>query len=287
MVPYDILVIGADGLIGCALTKHLRKREKSVLTTTRRKKVESTRLFLDLSKDVSDWHPGALVNTAVICSGISKFDQCERMRDETHRINVESITQITQTLSDMGVIIIYISTSAVFDGETPYRREVDKANPMSDYGRQKLEVEQHIISISDKNVILRFTKVLNDSPSLFTKWIEMLRNKEIITPFNDIFMAPISLRFAIEAITSLIDRNSSGIWHVSGDQDIGYDDIARYIGHRIDADNRLIKPISVSASSLSSGYIPRYSSLNADKFTDEFGIFPPSVFTTIDSALSI
>ena len=78
----------------------------------------------------------------------------------------------------------------VFDGSKSPYRSTDQPNPLSEYGRQKLEAEKAILSVTDENlVVLRITLVNGNSPggtrSQHEKILHALANNEPLVMFED------------------------------------------------------------------------------------------------------
>ena len=74
---------------------------------------------------------------------MSDVDRCEREPEQAHAQNVQTVTQLVQSLGLLRPLLIYVSTDYVFDGTkgSPYD-ETDSPHPISVYGRSKVEGER-------------------------------------------------------------------------------------------------------------------------------------------------
>ena len=85
-----VLIVGADGVMGKALTDHLVRTGRTVLGTTRRPDALSNRrLLLDMTHDVSGWHPPGLLAAAVLCAAETSLERCRTETEASRLINVE------------------------------------------------------------------------------------------------------------------------------------------------------------------------------------------------------
>jgi dTDP-4-dehydrorhamnose reductase len=100
---------------------------------------------LDLSQQdfihsvVAEVKPNVLIN----CGAFTQVDRCESEADLAMLINGTAVGWLAKACEAEGAMLIQISTDYVFDGTgtRPYR-EADPTNPMSVYGRTKLEGER-------------------------------------------------------------------------------------------------------------------------------------------------
>ena len=100
---------------------------------------------LDLSRPdsiqsvVASVKPDVLVN----CAAFTQVDRCESEAALAKLINATAVGWLAEACEAQGAMLIQISTDYVFDGQgdRPYRED-DPTNPMSVYGRTKLEGER-------------------------------------------------------------------------------------------------------------------------------------------------
>lgn len=279
------LIIGSDGLVGRALMMHLQQTGERVIGTTRRHAlVDQTHLYLDLADEGTTWRCPWPVSVAVICAGVTKLEACKRDPVAASRVNILGICALAERLVRHGTFVIYLSTNQVFDGSTPYRKPDEPFSPITEYGRQKAEAERQLSRWADAISIVRFTKILEPKPPLFSAWATSLRKGESIEPFSDMRMAPISLGCAVAVLRLVADKRLTGVLQVSGDTDISYEDAARHGATLLQADPRLIQPITSAQSDCFSEPVASHTTLNVDRLKSALGIIPADVWSTIEGA---
>src|SRR5580704_5379635 len=131
------LVIGADGLVGNALTAALKARGRRVIGTTRRCESASTKdtIHLALAHPI----PAALPETKVgyICAAMTKLADCRLRPDLARRINYEAPVDIATRFVRRGTKVVFLSTAAVLDCRAPWMRADRPREGQSVYGKWK------------------------------------------------------------------------------------------------------------------------------------------------------
>jgi dTDP-4-dehydrorhamnose reductase len=280
------LVVGVDGLIGGHLADRLAAAGGRVYGTTRRPgTATATRLHLDLSEDVSQWPVPAGIRVGYLCAGVTSLDVCEREATRTWGINVSETLALAERLIAARAFVIYLSTNAVFDGSLPSRRPEEARSPRSEYGRQRAAVEERLLAGEHPTAVVRFTKILAPTTPLLRRWADALRRGEVIHPFSDAVMSPVSRAFAVLALQRIAAARLTGVWQVSGDRDVTYEDAARHMARRLGAREDLIQPITARAAHIPCAFVPRCTTLDTTRLQAELGLNVPDVWSAIDSAI--
>jgi len=143
----QVLITGASGQLAQAIrlvwAEHeLVLPEESVLDLSRREAIHSV---------VAEVKPDVLIN----CGAFTQVDRCESEVDLAMCINATAVGWLTDACEAQGAMLIQVSTDYVFDGTgtRPYRED-DPTNPVSVYGRTKLEGEQQAARCS-RHLIVR------------------------------------------------------------------------------------------------------------------------------------
>ena len=159
-----VALFGSTGLLGSAVENELKSRGHSCHSFSRRGTKTgqgyhaSEDLLIENHESVTrrmlDLWPDAIVN----CAAVSSPDQVKVNPALAHAINVGGSRHLAEVSSHLGARFLHISTDMVFDGSKSPYRSTDQPNPLSEYGRQKLEAEKAILSVTDENlVVLRIT----------------------------------------------------------------------------------------------------------------------------------
>lgn len=130
-----VLVTGASGQLAHAIRQIWEEHdlilpEESVLDLGRQVAIQSV---------VADARPDVVIN----CGAFTQVDRCEVETDLAGLINGTAVGWLAEACEARKALLIQISTDYVFDGTgtRPYREE-DPTNPVSVYGRTKLEGER-------------------------------------------------------------------------------------------------------------------------------------------------
>lgn len=282
------LVVGADGLIGQALVAHLDSLGEDVLETTRRGDTPTKRrLFLDLERDVSTWLPPLGISHAYLCAAITSTEDCRRKPSETMRVNVEASEIIARKLVASGAFVVLLSSNQVFDGSRPFCKAEEPLCPVTEYGRQKAELEQRLSSCGESLAIVRLTKIIPPEFRLFQTWLKALDAGDSVTPYLDKFFAPLPLSFSIETIAEVARRRLAGITQISGNRDITYEQAARHIVRQLGRRQFLVKPTPEPRSGERVSETPSYTTLDTTRLREELKRLPPDVWSTINAAVGL
>jgi len=191
----EILVTGSDGQLGKALQEVLPKRNCFFATRedfdiTDRKQVVY---------QITSVRPAIVIHTAAY----TDVDGCEENKELAYRVNVQGTENIALACQKIAATMIYISTDYVFDGRknTPYNEE-DKPNPLSVYGKTKLQGEE-IVKKLPKHYIIR-TAWLFGAGKNFVQAILKLAPKQEIRVVNDQIGSPTYALDLAKAIYKII-----------------------------------------------------------------------------------
>ncbi len=278
-----ILIVGGDGKIGSQLVKIYKDSLISVLQTTRHiEKVNERNIFLDLSHDTLSWPlPYPKIDIVFFCASITSIDYCEKEPIISNRVNVENTLKLLNKFSDSGAFVVYISSNAVFNGDKPFSEYNETPDPKTEYGAQKAIVESELLKMNHGAgvAIVRFGKVITPNMPLISNWISKLKNEESITAFFDMFMAPISIDFAVNLLTIIAQKKMSGIVQGSAYRDISYVEAANYIAKKIGVSTNLVQQLSYKSAGIS--YSPKNTTLNSSRLK-ELNITTPSPLEAFD-----
>ncbi|MBT4888554.1 MAG: sugar nucleotide-binding protein [Rhodospirillales bacterium] len=277
----SILVVGADGMIGRHLVAALELKGKQVWGSTRKKnQVAERQIFLDMAETICE---GSLlpnkIGTAILCAAETSMERCRLDATATRRINVENTVALAKRLVDEGTFVIFLSSNTVFDGQVAVPKATDRTNPQTEYGRQKADAEERLLSLGGQVAVVRFSKIIPPDMPLITSWASDLSARKIIHPFSDSVMAPVSVTFAVELISRVLTHKRSGIIQASATGDMSYKDAAKYIALKLGVDIRLIEPISYLQAGIQ--FSPKYTTLDVTTLL-ELGFEAPSETHALD-----
>ena len=281
-----ILVIGGDSLVGSQLYQFLVSSGWHVRRTTRRKKPSGENwVYFDFSDPIS-FKNAKEYDHAFVVAAATNYERCER--DPMAKvINVEFIPNAMITMMSYGVFCTYISTNAVFGGNKKWPSEDEEHDPQIPYAIQKSESEFKLRKMASEKALLeyfntiRLTKILDHKTPPVPGWVKTLGRGEVITPFEDLIFAPMSVQFVAQSIAKVGLTRNKGNFHLSGAENVSYVDFAREFLKIFDFDRELIKAVKSSDVGVTIAFKPKFSGLGMEKTSAVTGVIPQ----TLDSVV--
>ena len=197
---------------------------------------------MDVKTLIQKLNPDYIIHTAAL----TNVDHCERDKRLAWNINVEGTKHIAEPAQKIDAKLIYISTDYVFDGNEGMYKEDAPTNPIDYYGETKLEGEKVVKGLRDY-IIVRPSVLYGWNPIKlnFVTWVmQGLKKGKVITIVKDQLNTPTLADNLAELILELIERDETGIFHISGSERINRYDFAIKIAEIFNLNKDLIKPIT-------------------------------------------
>jgi len=200
-----------------------------------------------VEKAVARFRPEAIVN----CAAFTQVDRCETEREQAVRGNISGPRNLALSAAHHDALLVHISSDYVFDGRksppTPYL-EGDPTEPLSWYGRTKLEGELAIRSITPRHIIVRTAWLYGrHGPNFLKKILKLALSPQApeLKVVDDQFGSPTwSWRLA-QQVARLLEAGGEGIYHASAEGCCTWFEAARHFLGRLGID----KPIRPCATS--------------------------------------
>jgi len=209
-------VTGALGQVGADVARLLQGRAE---VTARSRADLDLEKPDDIRRNVREARPDVIVNAAAYTA----VDRAESEEDRARAVNGVAPGILAQEAKRAGALLIHYSTDYVFDGETdrPYM-ETDATNPLSAYGRTKLEGEHAVAAAGGRYLILRTSWIY--APRGRNFMLTMLRlaaERDELRVVDDQRGAPTSSAQIARATLELLDaqREHSGVYHATASGD--------------------------------------------------------------------
>lgn len=220
-----ILVTGSNGVVGSYIPSVFRG---STLYLTSRTDMDITKRNVVLKK-IKSIRPTTIIHLAAN----TNVDDCEKDSKKAHDVNYQGTQNIADAASQVGATIIYMSTSAIFNGEKEFYLETDKPSPINIYGKTKLLGEQAIINTLSKYYILRCGWVIGGGirQKKFISYImnQLYEGKKEIFAVNDMFGSIAYAKELVMFMKKILHSQPYGIYHFGSQGICSRYDIARYI----------------------------------------------------------
>jgi len=211
------LIIGASGFVGSRLYSFLGQARAVATYNTR--PVPGGVVFDATRERLADSilkrNPG--LTHAFILHGVTNIDACARDPAGTEQINVVSIRKVIDELAGCGIMPVFISSDAVFDGSRGLWTEQDAANPLLTYGRHKVAVEEYLMRGPAPYLVVRLSKVITVAPGggdMLGDWMDRLEQGAEIRCAGDQIFSPVNVDDAINAFVHLAESGHAGFFHV-------------------------------------------------------------------------
>jgi dTDP-4-dehydrorhamnose reductase len=213
-------VVGAGGQVGGALRRVLGDRATG---TWRNPPPGASALDLEavvrssgLAEDVIGRSGAEVVHVA---AGMTHVDGCEDDPGRAHLLNRDAAAVLARAARAAGARTVYFSTEYVFDGTGGPYDETDAVNPLSVYGRSKLEGEEAVRGEDPRAVVLRTTVVYGPEEhgrNFAYQVAGRLRRGEPVTAPADQRSSPTYNADLAAAAVELAEQGVSGVVHVAG-----------------------------------------------------------------------
>jgi dTDP-4-dehydrorhamnose reductase len=204
------MILGAGGLLGRAVARRLERDSPDTIAATRAEIDIADRFGLEA--EVERLRPTVIVN----CAAYTDVDGCTRDPERAREVNAQGAENVARAAAASGCRMVQISTDFVFDGraDRPYV-ESDAVNPLSEYGRSKLEGERLVAAAAPDHLIVRTAWLYGEGGKTF---VEKIRQKalagEALRVVADQSGSPTWVEDLADALAALLATAHRGVAHV-------------------------------------------------------------------------
>jgi dTDP-4-dehydrorhamnose reductase len=225
-----ILLTGANGQVGWELRRALAPLGE--VAAFDRAGLDLARLD-GLIACVRSLAPQVIVNAGAYTT----VDRAESEPEKASAINATAPRVLAEEAKRLGAILVHYSTDYVFDGEKaePYS-ETDTPNPVSVYGRSKLEGDRAVAGSGCQHLTLRTSWVYGTRGRNFLlTMLRLAREGRSVRVVDDQFGAPTWSREVAEATATLLGKpqlaapGAAGVYHLCAGGSTSWHGFARAI----------------------------------------------------------
>ena len=210
-----VLITGGRGQLGRELQRALRlQRERPEFLALDLPELDVTDADA-VERAIGQAKPDLVIHAAAL----TDTSLCEEDEALAMRVNAQGTLHVAEACRRIDAAMVYVSTNEVFDGarREPYG-ESDEPNPISAYGRSKLEGERLVRETLPQHYVVRtawlYAEGGNNFPAKILRAAEGRRELSVVT---DEVATPTWARDLAAAIIRLAGHPAYGVYHLTND----------------------------------------------------------------------
>ncbi len=274
-----ILITGANGQLGYDFQRLFDKiKEEYIATDVNDLDITDIKKIREFVKDKN-------ISLIINCAAYNNVDKAEDEIEVCQKLNTFAPRDLAIVANEIGADYITYSTDFVFDGKkkTPYTEE-DIPNPLSVYGKTKLEGEKEVFKVKFDSFVVRTSWVFGIANNNFNKQvINWSKSKDELEIVDDQISSPTYSKDLAYYSWELIKTKKYGLYHLSNDGEASKYDQAKYVLDKISWQGKLnrakTKDFNLKAKRA------EYTKLNSLKLEKAIGKKIPSWQNGIDRFL--
>jgi len=266
-----ILVIGSNGMLGRDLVERLPNFSDSQFPHIEIIAANHGHVDITHGPNTSKFIAQIKSDVIVNCAAFTNVDACETHISEAFAVNATGAKNVALAGKETRAKVIHVSTDFVFDGtkNEPYI-ETDRPNPLSIYGKSKLEGELAVQEISDNYAIVRTAWLYGPYRNNFvTTMLDLGKKNGSVSVVTDQCGCPTYTADLSYAIWTIILLDLRGLYHVTNTGTCSRYEWAKKIfestGYQVS-----VLPVK-TADYKRAAAVPQNSSLNCTKYTTASG----------------
>lgn len=223
------------------------------------------------------------------CAAYTAVDKAESEKETAYAVNSTGAEILAKLCAASKIRLLHFSTDFVFDGSLsrPYN-ETDAANPLSVYGKSKLEGEQSVLKYQPDAIVIRTSWVYSSFGHNFVKTIlRLCSERSELNIVDDQIGSPTYARDLAKAVLHVIQQPhwKAGMYHYSNEGVASWYDFAVAIKEMAGLNTR-INPISTKGYP-TAAVRPPYSVLSKQHFKETYSVGIPYWRDSLKECLSL
>lgn len=225
-----ILVTGCNGQLGRAIRAEYANETVEFINTDVMEGEGVTALDISNVDAVADFVRRMRPEVVVNCAAHTNVDGCEKEWDAAYRINAIGPRNLAIAAAEVDAKMIHVSTDYVFEGNgtRPYT-EFDAPNPVSAYGKTKLEGELFVKAFAKKYFIFRTAWLYGDGKNFVKTMLKLSESHEEVSVVCDQQGSPTSAVELARAIHHFEGTQNYGVFHATCEGDTNWADFAEAV----------------------------------------------------------
>lgn len=244
------LVTGGTGLLGANALAEISRDTDAVGVARRPPMSANAQKFLAVDLASRKDRDGVVARSGadriLHAAAIATIEGCEADPEGAYELNVLAAEDLALQARKEGARFVFISTDAVFDGVAGSYTEDDPTNPISEYGKGKVEAEQRVLDVNPDALVARvnfYGWSPNGVRSLAEFFYNRLSKGEAVGGFTDVSVSTTYVGHLVAAIRELDAITASGIFHVVTSQGTSKYEFGRELAKTFGFASDLVKPV--------------------------------------------
>ena len=233
-----ILISGSTGMLGSDCKRVLSEGHEIIAPDKEKMDIIS---WDGVIENLEKRSPEVIVN----CVGFNNLEACETESFAVRKVNVEGPRNLAQCSARFQYKLVHISCDHVFDGRKmmpqPYFED-DTPNPLSAYGKSKMESETAVRENAPNYIVLRTGWLYGPEGNNFLKSIVakcVQKGPKSIPVPNDQFGSPTwSYEVALQ-IKELLEHDGRGTYHATAEGFCSRFEYAKYIVKKLELEGSI------------------------------------------------
>ncbi len=232
------VILGANSMLGWGLFEMLRGQGVRGTCSPSTRRPEGSGLeVLDLLDPpaVQAWLAETSPDLVLNCAAICKVEKCEKHQDYAWEVNVGGTQNVLDLLLPE-VRLVYVSSDHVFSGDTGPYDENTVPDPISFYGKTRVEAEQRVLAQRPQSLVVRVPLCIGPSyngRSGHLDWLRYRHGKALpMTIVRDEYRSALPLDAAAERVWQMALSPLVGLRHLHAEQTVSRPDLARHLAER-------------------------------------------------------
>ena len=281
-----VIVIGANGQLGKKIKDYASSLVNSEFTY-----VDIADLDICDKKAVDAYFRNNNFNFIINCAAYTAVDNAEDDKDMAEAVNSIAPAHLAEISKTSNAKFIHISTDYVFDGQanTPYSEET-KTNPVSVYGKTKLDGETTVFKTQNDAIVIRTSWLYCEYGKNFAKTIlKFAKERDSLNVVFDQIGTPTYAGDLAKAILDIVrkcaegNKWESGIYNYSNHGVCSWFDFAVYLVKASNL-NTVVNPV-LSSEFVTKANRPPYSVLDKSKIVNTYNLSIPYWTDSCDEML--
>ncbi|MDA3843853.1 MAG: dTDP-4-dehydrorhamnose reductase [Candidatus Kapabacteria bacterium] len=274
------IIFGSKGQLGSEFVDRLKNTDHTFTAYDIDEKDVTDRSVV--VHTVKEEKPDVLIN----CAAYNMVDKAEEFAEPAFVANADAVEYMAEVCAENGVLMVHYSSDYVFDGKMDFAQyeEIDRCNPLGQYGKSKLAGEANVREICDDYLVFRLSWIYGKGTQNFIhKFLGWAKENQELKIANDETSVPTSVETVVDVTMQAIEKNLRGIYHLTNSGYCTRFQWAEQIVKTMGLSNTLV-PVSKDSFNLKAPR-PPYSAMSNKKISDALGIEIPEWNVMVDKYL--